>query len=515
MNQTNINSPFDLSYIPLGATNNIFTQNATSNIDAVNAISDWQNFQYDAKDMLEIVDCLKAAGLLDDVTPSDQQILDEFCDDLKLPPSERRFSSYAARRMSDFITRRFSLLPHQSKSNMWSKPIEEDAFGSGDTSRCQQSADQGFTQGSNMLAPNQTIKDDMNLHPSVSMLGQNLDLQYNTSNISQLLGDMNAQLYLAIHDRLQRLKKEEIQLHLLLQTCSDPFQSSDNIIPLLDLNQGLDLERQRHLRRMSLLAVAEAIGLPPQEILNFHLNRKDPRYPLVDSADLNQVPDYSRNMLSGEMNFSLPVDRTSSTNYRIDKPPPLTEQRDSLVVSTNGSVLNKADVHYSESNKPEDQQEQRRGSLDLLGTVAAAASENNSPNTFSTMGIPRQESKINSAHDESVQLSLNLGPSESSTNHPSFLMRPFDFGKGNVPPSTEVHEPTSVLHTVNQENHVTNISIRKARDNLKQAMLKSQASQRNIQKWDKQFGLKRSHSMTMTKTTKSRNQLKAMLEQIK
>jgi hypothetical protein len=266
---------------------------------------------------------------------------------------------------------------------------------------------------------------------------------------------------------------------------------------------------------MSLLAVAEAIGLPPQEILNFHLNRKDPRYPLVDSADLNQVPDYSRNMLSGEMNFSLPVDRTSSTNYRIDKPPPLTEQRDSLVVSTNGSVLNKADVHYSESNKPEDQQEQRRGSLDLLGTVAAAASENNSPNTLSTMGIPRQESKINSAHDESVQLSLNLGPSESSTNHPSFLMRPFDFGKGNVPPSTEVHEPTSVLHTVNQENHVTNISIRKARDNLKQAMLKSQASQRNIQKWDKQFGLKRSHSMTMTKTTKSRNQLKAMLEQIK
>jgi hypothetical protein len=71
------------------------------------------------------------------------------------------------------------------------------------------------------------------------------------------------------------------------------------------------------------------------------------------------------------------------------------------------------------------------------------------------------------------------------------------------------------LNSMAQVPRVNNKEMHQAMENLKQAMLKSQTSQRNIQKWDKQFGLKRSHSMTMTKTTKSRNQIRLMLDQIR
>lgn len=45
------------------------------------------------------------------------------------------------------------------------------------------------------------------------------------------------------------------------------------------------------------------------------------------------------------------------------------------------------------------------------------------------------------------------------------------------------------------------------------SMNKSQISQKNIQQWDKKMGLKKSHSITMTKTTQSRKMLRDMFEQ--
>jgi hypothetical protein len=49
-------------------------------------------------------------------------------------------------------------------------------------------------------------------------------------------------------------------------------------------------------------------------------------------------------------------------------------------------------------------------------------------------------------------------------------------------------------------------------DSLQQRMQKSQLSQKSIQTWDKKMGLKRSHSSTMTKTHRSRKQLKELFE---
>ena len=49
-------------------------------------------------------------------------------------------------------------------------------------------------------------------------------------------------------------------------------------------------------------------------------------------------------------------------------------------------------------------------------------------------------------------------------------------------------------------------------DSLQQKMQKSQESQKNIQTWDKKMGLKRSHSSTMTKTHRSRRQLRELME---
>jgi hypothetical protein len=47
---------------------------------------------------------------------------------------------------------------------------------------------------------------------------------------------------------------------------------------------------------------------------------------------------------------------------------------------------------------------------------------------------------------------------------------------------------------------------------FKSTMDKSQKSQQDIQSWDKKMGLKRSHSATMTKTTRSRKQLRKLFE---
>merc|ERR1719384_2145293 len=49
-------------------------------------------------------------------------------------------------------------------------------------------------------------------------------------------------------------------------------------------------------------------------------------------------------------------------------------------------------------------------------------------------------------------------------------------------------------------------------ESLQQKMQKSQQSQKNIQSWDKKMGLKRSHSSTMTKTHRSRKQLRELFE---
>lgn len=49
-------------------------------------------------------------------------------------------------------------------------------------------------------------------------------------------------------------------------------------------------------------------------------------------------------------------------------------------------------------------------------------------------------------------------------------------------------------------------------ESLQQKMRKSQQSQKNIQSWDKKMGLKRSHSSTMTKTHRSRKQLREFFE---
>ncbi len=49
-------------------------------------------------------------------------------------------------------------------------------------------------------------------------------------------------------------------------------------------------------------------------------------------------------------------------------------------------------------------------------------------------------------------------------------------------------------------------------ESFQSTMDKSQKSQQDIQSWDKKMGLKRSHSATMTKTTRSRKQLKKFFE---
>merc|ERR1712038_1447976 len=49
-------------------------------------------------------------------------------------------------------------------------------------------------------------------------------------------------------------------------------------------------------------------------------------------------------------------------------------------------------------------------------------------------------------------------------------------------------------------------------ESLQDKMQQSQLSQKSIQSWDKKMGLKRSHSSTMTKTHRSRKQLRELFE---
>jgi len=495
--------PANYSLYPAAGSTN------TNSNDVNNPVSDFQNVSYDSKELIEMVDCLKASGLLDDVTLPEKLILDDFCDDLKLPLSERRFSKYAARRMSDFLTRRYSLLPNQAKSNNLTLSQEDKGEGSSNRSRGRSEPEESNKNVSTSSQLNEKV------FPYSSSTGLRIDNNIPTilptlmNNLNPTMGDtsINAELYLAVNERLRRLKQEELQLNLLLQSTTNPFQNNgfiqDRNFDLLDLSQGLDLESQRQLRRMSLLAVAEAIGLPPHDILNLHLNRRDSFYPFIGSTDLTHAFDFSRNMHAGGLNLL-----SSPPNFRMD--PQSSHHQQESWGDTSSSLLDEVDIDAIGSNKSDDQQDQRRGSLDLLGTVAAAASENGG-SSHAVDSLNHQDLMAGNVKSAATTV-LNVDSPGKILPHKK---RQFELGGARNDAEYPEGMKRPSLNLMSEIPRFNSEEMRQAMDNLKQAMIKSQTSQRNIQKWDRQFGLKRSHSMTMTKTTKSRNQVKTMLDKLR
>jgi len=522
MNANNVRLPYQSQY-----SQKTFAPSMT-NGNAINSLYDFQNVSYEPKDLIELVDCLKAYGLLDDVPPSEKIMLDDFCDDLRLPVSERRFSGYTARRMSDFITRRFSLLPQQTKNSTIATRLQgsEDAAVSSQKAKDQHDMDEnslGMKNVSRSWNKNTQGHSDIQLFPYSSLGGQSLENMipnYSTTNLYPPVNDMNmnAELYLAIHDRLRRLKQEELQLQLLLQTTPNPFQSEsylqDGDMSLLGLSQGLDLESQRQLRRLSLLAVAEAIGLPPQDIINMHLNRRDSFVPFLGgSTDFNSNIDYIRRLQTGGINPSSPLQdfNKSECDYGIDQPSSHHHQESSGDLTS--SILDEVDTDALVTSKRDDHEEQRRGSLDLLGTVAAAASENHTaPQDLTSKGNSKE-----SLSQDYIGTHLNKGQ-QPLTLSPRGILGNFDLpdrkrrvNESDTRDSFDIKRVN--INSISEELVLNSDEMRQVMENLKQAMIRSQTSQKNIQKWDRQFGLKRSHSMTMTKTAKSRSQVRFMLDQ--
>ena len=127
--------------------------------------------------------------------------------------------------------------------------------------------------------------------------------------------------------------------------------------------------------------------------------------------------------------------------------------------------------------------------------------------------------RLSNASESAFQNKSNLAkPSHSSSSINASSED--DNNKGGL--GTQFNEALNNINTLNDSNKevlsqgvdsniaATTTEIFKA---FSHSMNKSQISQKNIQLWDKKMGLKKSHSITMTKTTQSRKMLREMFEQ--
>lgn len=190
------------------------------------------------------------------------------------------------------------------------------------------------------------------------------------------------------------------------------------------------------------------------------------------------------------------------------------------------------------------EQAQRRNSTDLLNNlprsnmshILAEQFLNSNSDRRHTLSMGRKSSlqvgsnpidprHMESLFDDGSSLSmaaggLNQGDLEQLLRRQS-IMQTLSAAQNQNPPQSRIanqdrannSQSTSSNDKIDPEVYQQQVSpFLNVVDSLQQKMQKSQESQKNIQSWDKKMGLKRSHSSTMTKTHRSRRQLRELFE---